>query len=181
LGINAYLPKDICIRWIKPVAEDFHARFSAIARTYQYVILNTPTRSALWHQRATLYYLPLDEKRMREAAQYFIGEQDFSSFRAAECQARTPVRKVHYFTVERQKEFITFEVQANAFLHHMVRNMTGILLAVGTGKQTVDCIPDILAFRDRTKAGITAPPQGLYLTEVIYPDHFGLNYTKLPI
>jgi len=172
LGINAYLPKDISIKWIKPVPTDFHARFSAIARTYQYRVFNSPVRSAIFHQRATLYHSRLDEKIMHQSAQYFVGKHDFSSFRAIGCQSKTPIRKIDYFNIHRQDNFVILEVRANAFLHHMVRNMAGLLLDIGSGKKPTDCIPDILSFCDRTKASITAPAEGLYLTQVDYPENF---------
>lgn len=172
LGINSYLPKDISIQWIKSVSTNFHARFSAIARTYQYQIFNSPVRSALFHQRATLYHPRLDEKIMHQSAQYFVGEHDFSSFRAIGCQAKNPVRKIDFCHIHRRDNFIILEVRANAFLHHMVRNMTGLLLDIGSGRRSPDCIPVILSLRDRTKASITAPAEGLYLTQVDYPDNF---------
>lgn len=175
LGINTYLPKDISVKWLKEVPVDFHARFSATARTYQYKIFNSPIRSALYHQRATLYHSRLDEKIMHQGAQYFLGEHDFSSFRAIGCQAKTAIRKINYFNILRQDNFVILEVQANAFLHHMVRNMAGLLLDVGSHQKSPDCIPEILNLRDRTKASITAPAGGLYLIDVIYPENFVLN------
>jgi tRNA pseudouridine38-40 synthase len=174
LGINTHLPKDICVRWLKSVPVDFHARFSAILRTYQYKIFNSSIRSALFHQRATLYHARLDEIIMHQSAQYFVGERDFSSFRSIGCQAKNPVRTIYYFNISRHEDFVVLDLKANAFLHHMVRNMAGLLLDIGSGKKSPDCIPAILASRDRTKASITAPADGLYLTSVEYPEEFCL-------
>lgn len=169
-GINALLPKDISVKFIQKAPDNFHARFSAIARQYQYIILNAPTRSALWHQKALLYKIKLDHQSMQKAANYFLGNQDFSSFRAKDCQSKSPVRTVHYFNITRENDFILCEVQANAFLHHMVRNMVGALLEVGAGKKKTSWIKQVLALKNRKFSGITAPPEGLYLTKVIYPD-----------
>ncbi len=178
LGINTYLPKDICVRWIKSVAVDFHARFSAVARTYQYKIFNSSIRSALFHQRATLYHARLDENIMHESAQYFVGEHDFTSFRSIGCQAKNPIRTISYFNITRQDHFVILDVKANAFLHHMVRNMAGLLLDIGSDKKSPDCIPEILASCDRTQASITAPAEGLYLTQVDYPVDYKVLFSS---
>jgi tRNA pseudouridine38-40 synthase len=168
MGVNTHLPKDISIKWVKRVADDFHARFSAKSRKYQYLIFNYPTRSALWHQKATIVYAPLDEKKMHKAAQYFVGEHDFTSFRSSQCQAKTAIRKIEYIKIERLNNFIVLEVQANAFLHHMVRNITGVLLEIGTGKKDIGWAKEVLEIKDRKYAGVTAPPDGLYLVGVGY-------------
>lgn len=177
LGGNAHLPMDLSLRWARDVPDDFHARFSALARRYRYLILNQPHRSALWRGRATWCYRPLDAERMHEAGQVLVGEQDFSSFRAAECQARHPIREIRELTVRRQGDGLVLEVEANAFLHHMVRNIAGVLMAIGAGDRPVEWAREVLARRDRTQAGITAPAEGLYLLAVRYPERFGLPTT----
>jgi tRNA pseudouridine38-40 synthase len=173
-GSNAYLPKDIRVQWAKPVPDTFQARFSAIARRYQYLIYNSPIRSAIMHNKAAMIYKLLDADKMHRAAQYFVGEKDFTSFRALSCQAKSPVRKLAYFTVQRVGSWVTLEVQANAFLHHMVRNMAGLLIDIGLSKKPVECVPEILALKNRAQASVTAPAEGLYLVKVIYPEVFGV-------
>jgi tRNA pseudouridine38-40 synthase len=174
LGGNANLPLDLSLGWARAVPVDFHARFSALARRYRYLILNQPCRSALWHGRATWCYWPLDVRQMHEAGQALVGEHDFSSFRAAECQARHPIREIRELTVRRQGDGVVLEVEANAFLHHMVRNIAGVLIAIGAGDRPIDWAREVLEGRDRTQAGVTAPAEGLYLLMVRYPDRFGL-------
>ena len=174
LGGNAHLPMDLSLSWAQDVPDDFHARFSALARRYRYLILNQSYRSALWRGRATWCYRPLDAERMREAGQALVGEHDFSSFRAAECQARHPVRDLRELTVRRQGDGLVLEVEANAFLHHMVRNIAGVLMAIGAGDRPVEWAREVLEQRDRTQAGVTAPAEGLYLLAVRYPTSFGL-------
>jgi tRNA pseudouridine38-40 synthase len=150
------------------VPEAFHARYSALARTYRYVILNRAARPALAAGRVCWIRDPLDENRMRTAAAHLLGEHDFSSFRAAECQARTPMRNLHEISVERSGERIVLTVCANAFLHHMVRNIAGVLIAIGSGERPTDWTAEVLAARDRTKGGVTAAPGGLYLAGIRY-------------
>lgn len=174
LGGNAHLPLDVSLNWARETPEDFHARFSALARRYRYVILNQPQRSALWRQRAAWHYRPLDAEPMHRAGQALIGEHDFSSFRAAECQARHPIRAIHEITVRRQGDHVLLEVEANAFLHHMVRNIAGVLMAIGAGDRPVEWAQQVLEQRDRTRAGVTAPAEGLYLLAVRYPERYGL-------
>jgi tRNA pseudouridine38-40 synthase len=174
LGGNAHLPPDLSLNWAQPVSDDFHARFSALTRRYRYLIYNHSYRSALWHRRAAWWHPPLDAERMQEAGQLLVGEHDFSAFRAAECQARQPVRRLLELTVRRQSDSVILEVEANAFLHHMVRNIAGVLLAIGAGEQPVGWARDVLKGGDRTQAGVTAPAEGLYLMAVRYPEHFGL-------
>jgi tRNA pseudouridine38-40 synthase len=174
LGGNANLPLDLSLSWARAVADDFHARFSALARRYRYLIFNQPHRSALWHQRASWCYRPLDAERMHAAGQALVGEHDFSSFRAAECQARHPIRHILELTVRRQGDGVVLEVEANAFLHHMVRNIAGVLLAIGAGDRPVEWAREVLERRDRTQGGVTAPAEGLYLLAVRYPERFGL-------
>jgi tRNA pseudouridine38-40 synthase len=177
LGGNANLPFDVRVHWAVPVANEFHARFSAVARRYRYVIANTPVRPALLHRHLTWQRRPLDELAMQAAAGCLLGEQDFSAFRAASCQSQTPMRNVHSIDVSRRGELVVVDIKANAFLHHMVRNIAGSLIAVGCGRRAVGWIAQLLAGRDRTVAADTAPPHGLYLVEVEYPANFGLPVT----
>lgn len=174
LGGHAHLPLDISLNWARETPDDFHARFSALARRYRYLILNQPQRSALWQGRATWHYRTLDAERMQIAGQALVGQHDFSSFRAAECQARHPVRDLHELTIRRQGDGVVLDVEANAFLHHMVRNIAGVLMAIGAGDRPVEWAREVLERRDRTQAGVTAPAEGLYLLAVRYPERFGL-------
>ncbi len=174
LGSNANLPPDISVLWARPVSESFHARFSALSRRYRYVILNRPYRSALQRRRAAWYYKPLHAERMTEAASHLLGEHDFTSFRAIGCQAKSPVRVVKFLSVERRRDFIVFEVEANAFLHHMVRNIAGVLMAIGSGERPTQWARDVLEKRNRACSGVTAPAEGLYLIGVRYADKFGI-------
>ncbi len=174
LGTRAQLPFDIAVRWAKPVEPGFHARFSAHSRTYRYLISDRKTYSALTHQHITWSRKPLDVDAMREAAQALVGEHDFTSYRASQCQARSPVRRIEYLHLARRGDLIVLEVKANAFLHHMVRNIVGVLLAIGAGEAPVSWAGDILAARDRSAGGVTARPVGLYLVHVAYPDAFAL-------
>lgn len=171
LGINSNLPNDCAIKDIISVNEEFHARFSAISRTYRYQIFNHPFRSPLKRFYALWNYHPLDVTAMEKGAQYLVGEHDFSAFRSSECQANTPFRNVHYIRFTQKEHLIEIELKANAFLHNMVRNIVGTLLEVGLGKEEPQYIKDVLESLDRTKGGITAPPQGLYLYNVEYPDN----------
>jgi tRNA pseudouridine38-40 synthase len=168
LGATTNLPPQVSALWAREVPPAFHARYSALARRYRYVILNRTPRPALAASRVCWVRDPLDAARMHAAAQQLIGEHDFSSFRAAECQARTPMRHVHEITVERFGDLVVLEVCANAFLHHMVRNIAGVLIAVGTGERPVEWVADVLEARDRTRGGVTAPAQGLYLAGIRY-------------
>lgn len=174
MGINTALPYDIAVHWAGNGADHFHARFSAVYRRYRYVICNTAVRPGIQRGQVSWSHRPLDAGRMHNAAQALVGEHDFSSFRAAGCQSRTPVRYLEQISVTRINDFIVIDVQANAFLHHMVRNIAGALMAVGSGQQTVGWMSDILAERDRTLAGVTAPPYGLYLVDVGYPNACGI-------
>jgi tRNA pseudouridine38-40 synthase len=174
LGTNTLLPDDVSIAWASEMPESFHARFSALGRRYRYQILNRPFRSALWRNRAVWIHHPLDEERMHRAAQALVGTHDFSSYRALACQAKHPVRTLYSLQVCREGEIVTIEVHANAFLHHMVRNIAGVLIAIGKGDQAESWASEVLEFRDRTLGGVTAPAQGLCLTKVDYPEEFGL-------
>lgn len=175
LGANANLPKDVCITRVQPVAGDFHARFSAQARSYRYVILNSDVPSALLRRRVTWERRPLDVARMQAGARHLVGEHDFSSFRAVACQAKSPVRSVHRLALTSSGRLLYLDVQANAFLHHMVRNIAGVLISVGRGEQPADWVAEVLAHRDRTRGGITAPADGLYLVGVRYPPEYGMD------
>jgi tRNA pseudouridine38-40 synthase len=174
LGVNTHLPADISIAWAMPVAASFHARFSALQRSYRYVILNRRARPGLMAGRVAWECRPLDEQRMRAAAQALVGEHDFSAFRSAQCQARNPVRRVNRIEIGRNGARLAIDIDANAFLHHMVRNIAGVLMMIGMERQPVSWAKSVLESRDRTLGGITAPAAGLYLTGVRYPAEFGL-------
>ncbi len=174
LGTNSHLPSSVAIRWVTIVDEAFHARFKAQRRRYRYIILNRQTRPALLHGRVTWERRRIDVGLMQQAATALIGTHDFTSYRAVACQARDPVRTLTRLTVERRGDFVLLEVEANGFLHHMVRNLTGVLLAIGAGERPVVWAAEVLAARDRTAGGVTAPPHGLYLSGVEYPDQFQL-------
>ena len=174
LGANSNLPDDICVTWVKPVDDEFHARYSATARSYRYRILNRLVRSALYRRRAWWVHQDLDHRRMHEAAQALLGEHDFSAFRAAGCQASNAIREVTAIRVARDGDWIVLDVTANAFLQHMVRNITGTLVAVGSGDEDVGWAARVLAGKDRTCAGVAAPPHGLTLVRVHYPDACGI-------
>ncbi len=169
LGTNANLPSDVSVLWAQPVDENFHARFSARARHYRYVILNRRTRPALLAKRVTWEYKPLEVERMQVASHYLIGTHDFSSYRAVACQAKNPVRTVSRLTVSRVDEQVIIEISANAFLHHMVRNIAGVLMTIGRGEQPPQWARTVLEAQDRTMGGVTAPPGGLYYCGVDYP------------
>ena len=173
-GANANLPKEVVILWATPISDEFHARFSAVRRRYRYVIYNRNVRPTFLAWRTTWHYRSLDEERMAEAAQSLLGEHDFSSYRAVGCQARSPVRTVHRLEVTRKNELVFIDIEANAFLHHMVRNIAGVLMAIGAGEQPVTWAREVLEHCDRTLGGVTAPPSGLYLTRVDYPVEFEL-------
>jgi len=174
LGANSNLPDDVGVTWAMPVSDDFHARFSATARSYRYVILNRLQRSPLYRHRAWWVYEPLDAERMHVAAQVLLGRHDFSAFRAAGCQASTATREITAISVQRSGDWITLDVTANAFLQHMVRNITGSLAAVGSGERAVEWLAEVLAGRNRKAGGVAAPPHGLTLVAVLYPDSFAI-------
>lgn len=173
-GSNANLPKDVVVLWAKPVTEDFHARFSAERRAYRYVIFTREVRPTFLAYRVTWHYRPLDIERMQAAGKQLLGEHDFSSYRAVACQAKSPVRTLHKLDISRQGPFIFIDIEANAFLHHMVRNIAGVLMAIGEGEKPVDWSREVLEAKDRTLGGVTAPPYGLYLTKVGYPEKYAI-------
>ena len=174
LGVNSNLPADINALWALPVSDDFHARYSATARTYRYLILNRLTRSALLRHRAWWLHRPLDLRPMRLGAEFLLGEHDFSAFRAAGCQASTPRRNVMSIDIARDGDRVAITIKANAFLQHMVRNIVGLLAAIGAGEEAPQWAEAVLARRDRGQGGMTAPAHGLTLIEVEYPERFGL-------
>lgn len=184
LGGNSNLPDDVRIIWVKSAEADFHARYSAVARFYRYIILNRPVKSALLRQQATWCYAPLDADKMHEAAQHLLGTHDFSSFRAQGCQSKSPCRIMYFIDVYREGDKVIMDISANAFLHHMVRNIAGVLMAIGAGKQPVEWTQQLLDLKNRKLAAVTAPPDGLYLGSVYYPAHYGIAknpiFNKLP-
>ncbi|GAB3060586.1 tRNA pseudouridine(38-40) synthase TruA [Stenotrophomonas tumulicola] len=174
LGVTARLPRSVAVRWCTPVADDFHARFSARARRYRYRLLNRQVRPALYRQTLSWERRELDAVRMHSAGQALLGENDFSAFRSIQCQALHARRELQSLQVSRSGEVVEVSVQANAFLHHMVRNIVGSLILVGSGERPVDWMGELLAGRDRTVAGPTAPPQGLVFLGPLYPDNWQL-------
>jgi tRNA pseudouridine38-40 synthase len=173
-GVNALLPDAVAVRWSHEVPDDFHARYSALSRTYRYELLNRPVRPALDAHYVGWFHLPLDVEKMRAAAALFVGEHDFSAFRSAQCPAKSPVRTLHAFSVEQKFDRIDFVIRANAFLHHMVRNLVGTLVYVGKGKHPPAWVAQLLESRDRAKAAPTFGPEGLYLESVEYDAKWGL-------
>jgi tRNA pseudouridine38-40 synthase len=180
LGTTSYLPTDVSVAWIREVPEHFHARYSALARSYRYVIFNRDSRSGLAFGRATWERRPLDAQRMHSAGQVLVGEHDFSAFRAIECQAKSPLRRVESVEVSREGQWLTLAITANAFLHHMVRNVAGLLMSVGFEESPPERVATVLASRDRKCNAATAPPDGLYLAAVRYPAEFALPTGSLP-
>ncbi|NCT67061.1 MAG: tRNA pseudouridine(38-40) synthase TruA [Rhodanobacteraceae bacterium] len=174
LGTNSNLGRDVAVIWAQPVADDFHARFGARARRYRYTILNRPVRAALTARFVTWERVPLDAGRMQRAAQALLGENDFSAFRTAQCQANSPMRNVREISVTRRGDEVAVEIEANAFLHHMVRNIVGSLLPVGRGERPVEWLAELLHGRDRSVAGPTAPASGLTFLAPRYPAEWNL-------
>lgn len=179
-GANSHLPEDVALLWAGQVDAAFHARYSAAGRHYRYVILNRAVRPAHLAGLVTHEYRPLDVERMREAAKPLVGEHDFSSFRGSDCQAKSPVRELRRLAVAREGDFVYIHVYANAFLQHMVRNIAGVLMDVGAGEHEPAWVREVLEARDRAHGGVTAPPDGLYLTEIEYPEAFGIPRFPLP-
>lgn len=172
LGVNTYLPDDIAVTWVKAVDDSFHARFSATARRYRYIIDNNRLRSAILSYGISHCHFPLDEKLMHEAAQHLIGKHDFTSYRTVHCQSHSAVRTIEHCRVTRQGQYIVVDVKANAFLHHMVRNIVGSLMRVGQKQEEISWIKTVLEAKNRCVAGVTAPPTGLYFVGVDYPEIF---------
>jgi tRNA pseudouridine38-40 synthase len=167
-GVNALLPDSVAVLWSQEVTDDFHARYSARARTYRYELLNRPVRPGLAAHYVGWFHLPLDVESMRAAAALLVGEHDFSAFRSSECQAKSPVRTIHELKIEAAQQRIDFIVRANAFLHHMVRNLVGTLVYVGKGKHSPEWVQELLRSKDRSKSAPTFGPQGLYLENIEY-------------
>lgn len=177
LGVNTHLPDDVASLWATTVSDDFSARFTATARQYRYVILNRQARSAILSKKVTWKHGALNVEAMQQAAQTFIGEQDFSSFRSSACQAEHAMRNVRWVKVSRQDDFIYIDIEANAFLHHMVRNIVGSLMMVGSGEKPIEWIAELMHLKDRNQAGPTAAADGLYMVKVTYPEKSGIDST----
>jgi tRNA pseudouridine38-40 synthase len=173
-GCNANLPNSISVVWAKMVPSTFHARFSAIERTYNYLIYNRSIRSAIWDKKATWDYRPLNIALMNEACSYWLGTHDFSSFQAKGCQAKNAIRRVSCCEVKKQSEILLIKVTANAFLQHMVRNLAGVLMEIGSGRRNPSWAGEVLSYKDRSLGGVTALPDGLYLSDVCYPEEFNI-------
>lgn len=178
-GANTHLPGDIAVRWVKPVPDDFHSRLSALARRYRYLIVNQLNRPVLERANVTWCRDPLDAEAMHRAAQALVGENDFSSFRAAGCRSRTPWRHMHFLEVRRHGPLVVIDIQGNAFLHHMIRNIAGALISVGRGARDDDWLARLLALQDRRKGDVTAPATGLHFVDVRYDDAFALPQEPL--
>lgn len=174
MGTNSKLPNQIAVRWAQPVSDSFHARFSATARRYRYIIYNHPYRPAILRAGLSHYHQKLNLELMRQAAPALLGEHDFSAFRAIQCQSKTPFRNIHHLRLQQVGDFIVLDIKANAFLHHMVRNITGSLLEVGMGRKPIHWLTELLKNKDRNAAAATAKPGGLYLVAVDYPAHFDI-------
>lgn len=179
MGTNSYLPPDMSVQWVKSVPAHFHARSSAQSRCYRYLIYNSLTRPGILNTAVAWHYRSLDIEAMEQAAQVWVGEHDFSSFRGPNCQSKTPVRNMHRIRVYRQNQIIVIEIIGNAFLHHMVRNMVGVLLLIGQGKKNPEWALEVLNAKDRRAGAMMAPAKGLYLVKVSYPEEFGLPQTPL--
>lgn len=176
IGVNSLLPRTISVTWAKEVSDDFHARFSAISRRYQYYIYCQPYSRPLLHNKALWVYKKLDVHSMQKACDYLKGKQDFSAFRSSECQAKNPVRDIMFAEVKVINNFIVVDIKANAFLHHMVRNIVGCLIQIGLKNKPIDWMQEIILSKDRTEAAKTIAAHGLYLIDVEYPSLF--NITK---
>lgn len=172
LGVNTHLPKDIAITWVHQVNEDFHARFSATARRYRYIINNSRLRSAILSRGISFCHQPLNEALMHQAAQYLVGRHDFTSFRTVHCQSKSPNRTLYHCDISRQGDYVIIDIRGNAFLHHMVRNIAGSLMKVGQELAPVSWIKQVLEAKNRCVAGITGPAAGLYFVAVDYPEQF---------
>lgn len=173
-GVNSHLPSGVAVRWAQPVSDDFHARFSARGRRYRYLLVNRAQRPGLWQGRVGWFHLPLDIELMQSAAQRLIGEHDFSAFRAANCQAKTPVKHMSRAEISVRGNLIVFDFEASAFLHHMVRNLVGTLVYIGKGAQAPGWVDELLLARDRQQAAPTFSPDGLYFRGPVYEAHWNL-------
>ena len=176
-GVNSNLPKSVSMPWIKQVENEFHARFSAVSREYRYIFYLRRISPAILKSYLTWEYRNLDIFRMRKAAQYLLGEHDFNAYRSVHCQAKSSVRTIEYINIEQKREFVYFDIKANGFLHHMVRNIAGVLASIGCDEKSIFWAQEILESKDRRQGGVTAPANGLYLTKVNYPDVFKIPET----
>lgn len=174
MGANMNLPPDISVTWAKEMPAHFHARFSAVARRYRYVIYNDQIRPASLAEEVTWNHRPLDVSRMREASHALVGTHDFSAYRASQCQAKSPVKTIHHLQLIEHGRLMVLDVRANAFLHHMVRNIAGVLMTIGAGERPVGWAKEVLDGRLRSNGGVTGHPHGLYLVQVEYPEEFSL-------
>ncbi|MDP1638349.1 MAG: tRNA pseudouridine(38-40) synthase TruA [Candidatus Nitrotoga sp.] len=177
-GVNALLPNSIAVLWAHTVPEEFHARFSAQARSYRYLLINRSVRNAIQHGKAGWFHAPLNVEKMREAAQYLLGEHDFSALRAAECQAKSPIKNLVQLDIKKQGDTIIFDLSANAFLHHMVRNIVGCLVYIGKGKHPPQWMREVLEGQERSLAAPTFAPDGLYLRRITYDAKWELPQLK---
>jgi tRNA pseudouridine38-40 synthase len=177
-GVNALLPDSIAVRWAHPVPDEFHARFSAHGRSYRYLLINRSTRPAILAGKAGWFHAPLDLAAMQAAAQCLLGEHDFSAFRAAQCQAKSPVKHLHQLDIRREDEMLVFDLSADAFLHHMVRNIVGCLVYVGKEKYSPDWLAEVLGSCERRLAAPTFAPDGLYLRRIQYEAKWGLPQSE---
>ena len=184
-GANALLPKNVSVLWAHEVPLEFHARFSARGRSYRYILMDRPVRPAIWQSKVGWFHLPLDECAMQAAAQHLLGTHDFSAFRAAECQAKSPVKHLRRIEIRRESGLIVFDLAADGFLHHQVRNMVGSLVYVGKGKHSPEWVRDVLESRSRALAAPTFAPDGLYFCGADYAPEWGLpasqNKSTLPV
>ena len=180
-GVNTLLPNDIALRWVVPMPSDFHARFTAIARRYRYITLNQPYRPAILHHQVTHFYETLDVDKMMTATAHFCGTHDFSSFRSSLCQSNKPVRDIHHIKLFEHGAYLVLDIQADGFLHHMVRNIMGALFAVGTGQLSADEIPHLIELKDRSQLPPTADADGLYFINAYYPKKFQELLPNLPL
>ncbi len=173
-GVNSLLPEGVCVLWARELDDSFHARYSAVGRHYRYLLVDSGVRPAIWARRVGWFHLPLDVELMTDGARRLLGHHDFSAFRASRCQAKSPQKYLYQADVRREGRVIVFDFHANAFLHHMVRNLVGALVYVGKGAMQPEWIETLLSQRDRQMAAPTFPPSGLYLSGIDYPDHYPL-------
>ena len=175
MGVNTHLPHAISVLWAQEMQDDFHARFAAESRRYRYIILNRNTRPALMHKKVTWVFHDLNVANMQQAALSLVGRHDFTSYRALACQAKSPLRTVHQIKLVQRNQFILMDIHADGFLHHMVRNIAGVLISIGKGEQEISWSKKVLQQKDRSLGGVTAPAGGLYLVKVHYADKYNLN------
>lgn len=178
-GANSNLPHDISVTWVKPLSQEFHARYSARARRYRYILFNHSVRPGILRHAVGWYHRELNIDLMQEGVRHLLGEHDFSAFRGAGCQANTPIRTLQQLQITRQRRMIVIDIQANAFLLHMVRNIVGVLIEVGAGIKSPEWVDHVLMSRDRNQAGVTIAPNGLYLVGVDYPQEWQLPKTPM--